>query len=445
MICCDSHADVSHQSEFGLPNFRSLSAADKSHVWLSLCDVLALSVFVWEAVSESMGGAWGYQSAADPGSSARLWFALTVRQTCLLVVSGITLMHVRMGRSVSFGKKHWVLWAPMLVLVITSTVLAAVMSGAGMSSFFVGYVAYSTAISVLSTISFTCLAVTLVIIKRNLSALNDAADPWPPAKEVEEKPRPSFATEDVDAMREGSSWITSRASSQHESISAFSFSTHHEHSHARHHPAMASNPSIPAKSSFWFNPSTHDMHAHDSVPPVPPLPSAYKNQAQVYASLHEDPDPFRRSESPHAARARMGSQSSWLTSSEGSHRALSAWSYPTTVRDPPMMAAMASTQDLNVELLPSVSRPVTPAMSSAQVLGGYGYSPSTSEAEKGIAALAASPSGDIDVSLTRIIGWMAGIWVPYVSDIFFIPPIFLNCPLGTRTSLLLLGFLHFRL
>ncbi|KAI0057558.1 hypothetical protein BV25DRAFT_1812280 [Artomyces pyxidatus] len=392
-------------SEFGLPNFRSLSAADKSHVWLASCDILALAIFLWEAIMETLGGASGAQTASDPGSAARLWFALTLRQTCLLMVSAITLLHVRLGRPVSFGRKHWVIWAPMAVLVVTSTALAGVLAGAGFTGFFIGYAAYSASVAMLSTIAFGCLVGTLVIIKRNLSAINDAADPWPPAKAMEEKPRPSFATEDVDALRDGSSWITSRASSRHDSISAFSFSTHHTHN-----PAAASNPSLPGKSSFWFNPATpYTGHAHDSIPPVPQIPSPYR--AHVLGS---DPDPFRRSESPHEARVRMGSQSSWLTSTSGTRPTATAWSFPTSRPGSPhgeleMDAALASTQDLTTELLRS--RPVTPGIANVQVLGGYGYAPSGMQAEKGLVALAA-PSSDIDISVSRVVGWVAGIWVP---------------------------------
>ncbi|KAA1473418.1 hypothetical protein DENSPDRAFT_859887 [Dentipellis sp. KUC8613] len=418
-------------SEFGLPNYRSVSAADKSHVWLAFCDVLALAIFVWQAVSEYLGNASGYQIASDPGAATRLWFALTVRQTCLLIVSGLTLLHVRMGRSVSFGAKHWILWAPMLLVVVTSTALAGVLSGAGLSSFFVGYVAYSTVVAVLSTVCFGCLIASLVIIKRNLTAINEAVEPWPPVKEVEEKPRPSFATEDIDALRDGSSWITSQASSHHESISAFSFSTHHTHVQ---HPAAASHPSIPAKSSFWFNPATPYTGvggSSDSVPPVPPIPSPYRTQP-----LTEDPDPFRRSESPHAAKMRMGSQSSWLTSSSGTRQTASAWSFPTERAESPIAPALASTQDLNSALLQS--RPVTPAMASAQVLGGYGYAPSRESLEQGIGALAAVPASDIDVSGYRIIGWLASIWIPLGLSLPFFFSVSASSPQASQVMSILL-------
>lgn len=170
-----------------------------------------------------------YAIAHDPAAAARLWFALTLRQTCLFVVSALTLLHVRMGRPVAFGGKHWMLWAPTLVLVATSTALAGVFAATNVTGLFVGLVAYSTSIAVFSSVVFGCLVGTLVIIKRNLASFNEIRDPWPPAKEIEEKPRPSFATEDIDALKDGSSWITSRASSRCESVSAFSFSTHYTH------------------------------------------------------------------------------------------------------------------------------------------------------------------------------------------------------------------------
>ncbi|EGO02088.1 hypothetical protein SERLA73DRAFT_71232 [Serpula lacrymans var. lacrymans S7.3] len=393
-------------AEFGLPNynFRSLSSADKSHLWLASLDILALGVFIWQAVTEYLGGPADFSEALDAASASRLWFALTIRQTCLLVVSTLTLLHIRMGRSVSFGAKHWILWAPTLLLAVTSTVMAGILADTGVTGLFVGLVAYSTTVALLSTVAFGGLIFTLIIIKRNLAALNDPADSWPPAKEVEDKPRPSFATEDVDAMREGSSWITSDASSRHESVSGWSFSTHHthhRHGSVRVNAAAASQVSVAAKSSFWFNPPTPANGRDSGIPPVPPLPSPYKQSTSPTCALSDDPDPFRR-DVPDNQRARLGSQTSWLTSPSASQVTLSAWSYPTGRGD-------ASTPDLNAELLPStaVSRPVTPALASAQVLGGYGY---TRDAEKGIASLAVTGT-EIDVSVYRD---FQGLSLPYL-------------------------------
>lgn len=409
-------ADERCQSEFGLPNYRSLSAADKSHVWLALCDVVGLVLIVVEAVMQHNGSASGFESASDVGSSIRLWIAFTLRQTCLVVVSVLTLIHVRLGQPVNFGARYWMLWAPLVVLAVASTGIAAVVAGAGVHTFFWGALGYTAVLALGSTASFVYLVRTLVVIKRNLATIEDDSS-WPPAREVEEKPRPSFATEDVDRLRDGSSWITSAAGSDRDSISAFSFSTHNTHVQ---HPAIASNPSVPAKNSFWFNPATPgNGAAHESVPPVPALPSPYRTRVG-----DEHPDPFRRGESPvaqaHVQRLRNGSQTSWLTSTDGTRPTQTAWSFPSSrpgSPNPELDAAVASTQDLNSGLLGSSSRPNTPALASAQVLGGYGYVPSASpDAEKGINSLAAESSHGIDVSFLRIATWLAMIWAPFVSQ-----------------------------
>jgi hypothetical protein len=339
---------------------------------------------------------------------------MTVRQTCLLVVACLTLLHVRLGRSVSLGTKHWILWAPTLLLAVTSTAVAGVLAGAGVSTFFAGLVAYSTAVAMITSAAFGWLIFTLVTIKRNLAALNEPADNWPPVREVEEKPRPSFATEDIDAMRDGSSWYTSNpGSSRHDSISNWSFSTHSNSRQGsmRINPATASHPSIAAKSSFWFN-STTAFTRESTVPPVPPLPSLYRSVSVTSTILGNDPDPFRREAPSSQTRVHTGSQGSWLTSPSASQVTLSQWSYPTTRPD-------ASMPDLRADLLPGAprSRPSTPAMANAQVLGGYGagYAPGSTEAEKGLASFAVTNSTDIDVSVYRAIGWMITIWVPFVS------------------------------
>lgn len=445
------------QSEFGLPNFnfRSLSSADKSHLWLASLDLLALCVFIWQAVSEYSGGATGLADARDVAASARLWFALTIRQSCLLVVSGLTLIHIRMGRSVSFGRKHWMIWAPTFLLGSMSTTLAAILAGAGVPSFFAGVVAYSAINALLSTAAFGGLVYTLVVIKRNLAALNEPTDSWPPVKEVEEKPRPSFATEDVDGLREGSSWLTSDAgSSRHESMSNWSFSTHHTRQGSMRLNSAASQHSQP-KSSYWFNPPSG---GDASIPPVPPLPSAYRANTSPTCVMNEDPDPFRRDV---PSRPRLGSQSSWLSSPSVSQATLSAWSYsatgsavninagllPHTIPSRPatpltgsvidvnaallphalhsrLTTPVASVVDLNAALVPQVepSRPPTPALSSAKVLGGYGY---TADPEKGITSLAVT-GGEVDVSYSKYMFWLLSIWVPFVSSFLDVSNIKLN-------------------
>lgn len=316
------------------------------------------------------------------------------------------------------------LWAPTLVLAITSTALAGVLAGTNVATFYIGLTAYSATLGVLSSVAFGCLIGTLIIIKRNLATLSEMRDRWP-VPEVKITRRQSFATDDVDALKDGSSWITSHAGSRRDSISAFSFSTHHTHHSAKPSNGstrlmlspMVSNPSLPLKSSYWFNPSTPHVNGRESpVPPVPPLPLPYRPSTapssasaalDEEAAFHEE-DPFRR-QTP-----RMGSQSSWLSEHYSEQTTLSAWSFPTSRLETP--SAYPSTPDLRAELLSShsISRPLTPAMVSTDVLGGYGYSAEAVQAEKGIAAVDAATGGEVDVSVYRAIGWLVTIWVPLV-------------------------------
>lgn len=401
----------SEQKEFGLPNFKSLSISDKAHVWFAVFDLLSLSVFVWEALAEYMGEAQNAAGADSPLSSVRLWLALTMRQTCLVFIAAITLLHLRLGKPVSFGKKHWMVWVPTAVIVIASTAVAGIFAGVGISSLFWGIIGYSSGVAILSTAAFTGIVKTLLTIRRNL-AVAESHEPWPPIQD-EKLPRPSFGTEDIDALKDGSSWITSYAGSHRHSMSAFSFSTTQtgmtNGSMRGGHPITGSNPSIPTKSSFWFGPVSPSGR-NSPVPPVPPLPAPYRPSSPTSDSLHEDPDPFRAT--PQAPR--MGSQSSWLTEGSGSQATISAWSFPTAGSHTNLAAT--STTDVRSMLMSGQSRSNTPAFSSAQVLGGYGYAPSPTlaAAENGLEKLSTTSMKEIDISAYRLIGWLVLIWVPLV-------------------------------
>ena len=100
---------------------------------------------------------------------------------------------------------------------------------------------------------------------------------------------------------------------------------------------------------------------------------------------------------------------------------VTAWSFPANrSASRPNTPGMfpQSTADLHSELLrPSLpSRPQTPAISSAQVLGGYGFS-DVSLVEKQ-AALAAVPEGDLDANLTRVAVWFITVLLPCVSFVY---------------------------
>ena len=252
-------------------------------------------------------------------------------------------------------------------------------------------------------------------IRRNLTSTNELDDSWPPMRQIDEK-RPSFAQEDVDALKDGSSWITSDAGSCHGgSVSAFSFSTHQTHARKTSNGSSNLHGSVHSKSGFWFNPEVPGRIS--PVPPVPPLPASFRPSSPTSAGVCDDPDPFRRTIG-NDPRIRNGSQASWLTEPSLAPSTATAWSFPAT-RPPsrPNTPGMfpQSTVDLHAELLrPAVpSRPQTPAISSTQVLGGYGFSDvSLTEKQTGLAAV---PEGDLDTNIPRVMIWFISVLLPCVS------------------------------
>ncbi|KAI0092171.1 hypothetical protein BDY19DRAFT_983646 [Irpex rosettiformis] len=404
-------------SEFGLPDFKKLSPADKSHLWLALLDIAAVGFFLWQALTEYSGGTSGLGVVLDPVSAIRLWLATTLRQTCLLIVAALTLLHVRKGHAVGLGKIHWMLWAPTLLLVVTSTAVAGILAETGVQSYFWGLLGYSTLVAVLSSAGFACLIGTLLTIRGNLVALHGMRDSWPPAHVESEKPHQSFDTIDVDALKDGSSWITSQASSRCASISAFSFSTHHT-SDSRMQSnassginvsmAMASNLSIPAKSQFWFNPVISKSGRSSPILPAP-LPTHYRSSTPQSYNVDDGTNSFR---SP-CPRPRMGSQSSWLTE-HSSQPTLSAWSFPLTSPSSPSSSTpnfySAFLQTPEISPIESPDR-LSPAMVDTSVIGGYGYAGEATRIDSG-ASGPALLGNEVDVSVYRALGWFLIIWIP---------------------------------
>lgn len=276
-------------------------------------------------------------------------------------------------------------------------------------------ISYSSSLTFLAVIVFAGLVGTLVAIRRNLTSTTELDDSWPPMRQVGEKHH-TFAQEDIDALKEGSSWITSDAGSCHGgSVSAFSLSTHQTHARKSSNSSSNLHGSIPSKSPFW---STSEAPGRIStVPPVPPLPAPYRPSSPASPSVYDDPDPFRRTVG-NDPRVRHGSQASWLTEPSIAPSTATAWSFPAarSVSRPntPGMFPQ-STADLHAELLrPAVpSRPQTPAINSTQVLGGYGFS-DVSLVEKQT-ALAAVPEGDLDINVARVLVWFLSVLLPCVS------------------------------
>ena len=204
---------------------KSLSLPDRGHLWLALSDLLSLAVFLWEAFMESEDTPEGSDIARDTLSSSRLWFVVMLRQSCLFIILAYTLVRIRRAKPVTYGPKSWIIWVPVVIVSIVSTTITAVLASRGVASVFVGSICYSLAIGLLSTGSILCLFLTLRSISHNISPCNGPASLKDElhAAIQEKKRRQSFAAEDIEALKDGSSWITSDAGSRHTSISSFSF------------------------------------------------------------------------------------------------------------------------------------------------------------------------------------------------------------------------------
>ena len=401
----------SPQSEFGLPRFLKLSTADKCHLWLASLDVVTLALLVWQVVDELLSGPKGLAIALDPTSAVRMWVIVTLRQTCLMVIAALVLLHLRMAQPTALGRIHWMVWSPVILLTTTSATIAGLLAGTGVDYLFHALVAYASTISVLATAAFGYLIRTLVIVKRNLAAMDEATNSWPPP---EIKTRPSFATEDIDAIKDGSSWITSETGSHKRSVSAWSFSTQQTTTTQSKSQSKSKRPSFLSRSSI-------PTGIRAKIPPVPALPSSYNSAPSTPAGLdHSDLDPFRR-DPPHPDYPRQwfGSQSSWITSIGGSHTTAPEWSLPTTNIDGSSIryedSLRSPTPDARTLYSPSPN-----CFVDARSLSGYGYSPSPTEfprEEKGTAA-PIERLRLLDVSYLAAIGWLLIIWLPFVSISF---------------------------
>ncbi|KAI9457000.1 hypothetical protein BJY52DRAFT_1187617 [Lactarius psammicola] len=393
---------------FSPPSSRALPPADKSYIWLALCDLSALGVFVWEAFAQ-----WSSSSSTAHrdrgtipgiGTTSRLWLALTLRQTCFLIVSALILIHVRLRKSVSFGIAHWLLWAPLVFLATVSTIIAGIFAATTTSPgriFRVGYITYSSAIAVLNTVMFGCFVGTLVVIKRSLESFHKAQS----SNESAEKPQADFATEDINVIREGSSWITSTTSSRQDATSISHSTTRTRHTSL----SAAASPERTLRFPLWPPPGTH---AYSSLPQTP--------------SPYRDFEPFRRrAQSLRAAALSLSSRNSWITSSFGTHPTLSAWSFPTTSisgHDPTSIEGVAGSAIASTPTQyrsPASVRPPTVAVPGVRALDNQ-----AEEKDQSSAPSSAPSSPVIEISVLRILAWLAGVWVPLLFALPYI--IYLN-------------------
>lgn len=394
----------------------SLPTADKSYVWLAICDIVAVAVFVWEAFGQWFDSSSEWSSAAASSgirsrSAARLWLALTFRQTCFFIISALILVHVRRRKSVSFGCAHWFLWVPLLFLATVSTVAAGLFADTIPRSFLVGYVAYSTTTAILNTVIFGSLVGSLIIVKRSLANFNQVKESKSPGETTaaEKRRRTVVTAEDIDAIREGSLWIASTASSRrrdeptgssyalHSTTSSHTRTTPHNHNTTAP-PDQTTPPRIPFP--FWPPQATHSSSS--SRNPSPRRSDTHANDFG-YAPLRSRTQSLRAAAAAAAAALTLSSQGSWISSSLGTHPTLSAWSYPTQRSSPPNQAQTT--------------------VEGARALTGEQYAPSSLQAERGTAT--ASPtsavrSQEIEISTLRILAWLAGVWAPLVCSLFVV-------------------------
>ncbi|KAF8260619.1 hypothetical protein EI94DRAFT_1811422 [Lactarius quietus] len=373
------------------PCSRALPPADKSYIWLALCDLFALGVFVWEAFTQWSGSSSStHDSTPTISTISRLWLALTLRQTCFLIVSALILIHVRLRKSVSFGTAHCLLWAPLVILATASTIAAGVFATTASPGriFRVGFITYSCAIALVNTIMFGCLVGTLIIIRRSIENFHRAQEFQSSNEGADKSPAPH-----VDVIREGGSWITSTTSSRQRqdvaSLSPYSTRTRNT-SRSVSASATPERSNTPLRFPFWPPPGPHPYSS------LPQTPSRRRDDA-----LYKDFEPFRRrAQSLRTAALTLTSGNSWITSSLGTHPTLTAWSYPTTLSSNqgarPAIGASTPTRDQSPT---RVRAPITTV-------------PSQEEKSQPQPCPSASPV--IEISVLRILAWLAGVWVPLI-------------------------------
>lgn len=371
-------------------------AADIAHIWLTLFDLISLVVFLAQVFYQYQDDALAFDAATNGSAAARLWISLTARQSCSLVIISISLLYVRLGRPISFGPKHMYLWLPAVGMACTGTIAAALLADAGFTSLFGGVAAYLSVITIISTGFLIFLVATLLQILRNLESdrLALKIDSWPALDE--RKRRKSFSTDEIQALKDGSSWITSVEGSIRKSLSAWSFTTNTTNAAKGKHMSRHSFPisvTSHTPSSILSDPKAVRTTVIYSVPPVPPLPSPYKSTP---------PELLRRGPSP------SGSTNSWLTSLSGTRDTMSSFSFPTTRAT--SRATAASRLTARHKLPTTTTTVVFPvslhAKSSDETLQKDG-------SELFSLALRGEPRNH-HVTFIRILLWSAMLWLPYV-------------------------------
>jgi hypothetical protein len=337
---------------------------------------------------------------------------------------------VCLRRSVSFGYAHWFLWVPLALLASVSTIAAVLVAHHTTTTttsrrrLLIGYVAYSSTIAILNTVMFGSLVGSLITIRRSLANFNQITvrESKSPRWTVE-KPQVSLATQDIDAVREGSSWITSPASSRgHRAESGSPYV--HSTTRTRATDSMATSPERERVAThpfpFWPSQGTRS--------PASPRTSP-SSRGDTYEKTDFGPVRCRtqslRAAAATAAALTLSSQGSWISSSLGTRPTLSAWSYPCTPHSSPRdrtrsaQSAIASTPTRDMSPGSTRSGITSAAMGSSMraraLVRDIQYASSSMQAERGNASANVTTRPlQIEISTLRIVAWLAGVWAPLV-------------------------------
>ncbi|EJD01318.1 uncharacterized protein FOMMEDRAFT_169462 [Fomitiporia mediterranea MF3/22] len=330
----------------------SLSHADKAHLWLSGLDIISLLVFVWEVFNQNLAQTTNRSVGTDTAASARLFLVLTLRQIFLLGISAVSLIQVRRSLQSSFGIFHWRVWVPPSTVTAISTAITGIYASKGIQSFRIGVTAYIIFLAISTTAAIIFLVVSLRVIQDKLMSNSEWYDSWYDAI-TDVKSSYSFPTEDVEALKDGSSWITSDAGSRRDSISSFSF-----------------------ESTARSAETSHDVN----------------NQQQVGESSQQD--------------------SSWLTEPSVPPRTITDWSFST---NPEVnMAHASTTMDNHTQLgVNRASCPLTPALSSTQFIGHSDlHHRGVGDRNDSFQTFNKMYTKDDRARWIRMAGWLAYIWLP---------------------------------
>ncbi|KAF8607515.1 hypothetical protein BDV93DRAFT_552356 [Ceratobasidium sp. AG-I] len=426
---------------------RGFTASEKCYLWLAYLDVFALCIFLWQAIIETQ--------SASPNVSADAGAA-----TCLMVIAANAIVYTHMGRSATFGKVDYLLWAPTTVFIVVSTVIAGILVHFDVLPLMPGIATYVTVLAIGSTMSFGFLFAPWLAIRRHFDTPGANYGSWPPPGKTQQ--RGTFSTEDIDALKDGSSWFTSIYGSRGETMSSFSFLTTRTGTSSPRpiQEVLSSGSALLNKSPYWASPATSEkmtLARDPNVPPVRSVSALYRPQPLARpdsdffmrdVSSRASSDFARQSadtrhsiyqHSVHAANSRTSfstdNAKSWLTSPTQSQATLTEWSFPATMSSPstpslqqpafniPITRSLATPALLATPGLAVSSRCSTPdpflRSSNENVthpsneryspaLRGYGSlkERSLSEIEQGRRSISKR------VSSVNLIGWLISVWVP---------------------------------